>query len=90
MTETASLQERDAVDRQLEFASATLYLYKEAHTAYIDRSDCELEQWFARHRSELVNLTSLDVVRIAVWLTVIGLPANDNAHTRYRWMQTPD
>lgn len=90
MTEIFGLQDVSTMGRQLDFASVALHSYRKARFEYLDRSDCELEQWFALHRSELVNLPSLDVVRIAAWLPVIGPPANDNAHTGCRWVQPRD
>ena len=44
---------------------------------HVDLSDFELEQWFARHRLEIINLASLDVVRSPL-AHAIGPPANDN------------
>lgn len=75
----AKSQALDAVGRQLDSVSTGLLSDTASPAAYLELSDGELEYWFSRHRSELVNLIKLDMAPIAAWLPAIGPPANDNA-----------
>ena len=79
---TAKSDTFDPAGQQLDFASVILGPRTEACTTYLNLSDSELEHWFSCHRSELVNLLSLDIAPIAAWLPTIGPPANDNASIR--------
>ena len=63
---------------QLDPVAAFIRSCSETAAEHVDLSDFELEQWFARHRLEIINLVSLDVVPFAPWLHAIGPPANDN------------
>lgn len=74
----------DGSGQQTIIAPSVLQSDTQSCAAYFALSDRELEQWFRRHRSELVNLAHFDLAPIAGWLQAIGPPTNDNHQVRHR------
>ena len=42
-----------------------------------DPDDAALEAYFARRRDALIQASLAELLRVAVWLPIIDLPAND-------------
>ena len=40
-------------------------------------SDHEVELWVAKHRQDVANATTTELLHVAEWLPIIGVPAND-------------
>ena len=41
-------------------------------------SESDVEDWFIRHAGEAGNASELSLRQVALWIPIIGLPANDD------------
>ena len=47
-------------------------------------SDHEVEIWLAKHREDVVNVSVAQLLEVAEWLPIIGVPANDRKSGAHR------
>ncbi len=65
--------------QRLKYSNTVHHILVETSADFVDSTDDQLESWFAYNASELRSITSAEVASVALWLPVIGLPANDNS-----------